>query len=482
MARKNIDMCHGPLGWKILRYTVPIILTGVLQLLFNAADLVVVGQYCGSNSVAAVGATGSLTNLIVNLFIGLATGSGVVVAQSIGAAHEADTQKAVHTIIPCGLLAGAFLTVAGFLLCTPMLRMMDTPESVIGLSSVYMKIYFLGMIPSMFYNFGAAILRAAGDTQSPLYYLTAAGVLNIVLNIFFVTVFDMNVAGVALATILSQTLSAVLVLRALMKRPDSCRLIPKEMKIRKPFLLKILRIGLPAGIQSTIFSISNVMIQSSVNSLGETVLAGSAAAANIEGFTYTSITSFSHTAMNFAGQNTGARQYKRVKTTYFLCMIQCVILGILLGSLTCLFGKQLLGIYITDSPEAIAAGIKRIYAICQLYFICGIMDISTGLLRGMGYALLPLFMTVIGVCGFRITWILTVFRNVPEVHTLFGLCISYPISWAATFAVELLTFFLLYRKLTHTVPDLPAAPRKHNPFPPHAEIDRQNALAAEEKN
>ena len=438
-------MLQGPLLPSIIFYTVPIILTSILQLLFNAADLVVVGQHCGSISVAAVGATSSLTNLIVNLFIGLSIGAGVTVAHAFGAGEEENVHRAVHTAIPAALVSGAVLTVVGVWFSETFLRMMGTPEDVLALSSVYMKIYFCGITFTMVYNFCASILRAVGDTKSPLVFLFIAGVVNVALNIVFVTQFDMNVAGVALATTISQGVSAVLVTAALMRRTDSCRLILSKMRFYKPQLNKIICIGLPAGIQGSLFAISNVIIQSSINSFGGVVMSGNAAAANIEGFVYVILNSFHQTAVNFIGQNAGAKNYKRIKKILILSLISVSVAGITAGSIVWAFGKPLLSIYITDSTQAIEYGLIRLTFICLPYFLCGLMDVSTGALRGMGASLAPMIISVLGVCGVRITWIYTIFQ-LPAFHTPQCLYFSYTVSWTLTFLVQMTAFIFIYKK------------------------------------
>ena len=445
MKKMNKSMLEGPLLPSIIQYTVPIILTSILQLLFNAADMVVVGRYCGSISVAAVGATGSLTNLIINLFIGLSVGSGVTVAHAIGGREEDAVSKTVHTTVPIALICGVVLTVVGILLSEHLLVMMETPDSVLPLSSMYMKIYFGGIIFTMLYNFCASILRAAGDTKSPLIYLSISGVLNVLLNLVFVLVFHMNVAGVALATIISQALSAILVIIALMRRTDACKLYLSKIRIYIPQLLKIIRIGLPSGINSSLFAISNVLIQSSVNSFGDVFMSGNAAAGNIEGFIYVTINAFSQTSVNFIGQNHGAHQYDRVRKTLMICLGSVTIFGTITSALVYSFAPTLLSFYITDSPEAIAYGILRMSYVCIPYFICGLMDSTTGALRGMGASVTPMFITILGACGFRIFWIYTVFQ-IPEYHTPAGLFISYPISWLITFLIELVVFVFIYRK------------------------------------
>ena len=439
------SMREGPILKSVIIYTIPIILTGLLQLLFNAADLIVVGWFSGSDSVAAVGATGALTNLIVNLFIGLSVGAGVAVAQGLGAGNDKITSDAVHTAIPVAVISGIFLTVIGVLFSRNFLELMGTPEGkLLSLSSVYMQIYFAGMTFSMIYNFGSAILRAAGDTRSPLIFLTIAGVLNVILNIVFVALFKLDVAGVALATSISQAVSAVLVLRALIKRQDACRFEFKKMYIHKSALLRMAKIGVPAGLQGSLFSISNVLIQSSVNSFGAAHMSGSAAASSIEGFCYVTMNSFHQTALNFCGQNYGAGDFKRVKRITWVCLMTVAAAGFIVGNLSYIFGRELLGIYITDSPEAINYGMERLKFMLIPYFLCGIMDTTTGAMRGIGSSVIPMIITVVGVCVMRIVWIYTVFA-MPQYHTFSGLFISYPISWLLTFAALFISFITVMR-------------------------------------
>ena len=452
MKRSNRSMIQGPLFSGIILYTIPIILTSILQLLFNAADLVIVGRFCGSVSVAAVGATGAITNLIVNLFIGLSVGTGVTVAHALGSREDEAVHRAVHTAMPTALIGGAILTVVGILLSKPLLQMMDTPENVLPLSTIYMQIYFGGMVFNMVYNFCASILRAAGDTKSPLIYLTLAGVINVLLNVVFVTVLHMNVAGVAWATTISQGVSAVLVVITLMRRTDACHLELKKMRFYKPQFMKMVNIGIPAGIQGALFSISNVLIQSSVNSFGDVLLSGHSAAGNIEGFVYVSINAFSQTAVNYVGQNVGARQYRRVGKIVGICLASVAVVGLVLGFSAYLFGEPLLSIYITDSPEAIAYGMIRLACIGLPYFLCGLMDVSTGALRGLGASISPMVISVLGICGFRILWIYTIFQ-IPQFHTPQCLYLSYAISWAITFAIQISTFIRSYRKQLHAMPD-----------------------------
>ena len=445
MNRQNKNMLEGPLFPNIVRFAIPVILTSVLQLLFNAADLIVVGRFCGSVSVAAVGATGAITNLMINFFIGLSIGVGVTVAHGLGSHEDDVVHCTVHTALPTALLSGAFLTVVGVSCSETFLTMMGTPENVLPLSAVYMRIIFCGITFNMVYNFCAAILRAAGDTKSPLIFLLFAGTLNVILNVVFVTQFHMNVAGVALATIITQGLSSVLVVIALMRRTDACRLYLRKIRFHKAQLEKILRIGLPAGIQSALFSISNVLIQSSVNSFGDVFMSGSAASSNIEGFVYVCLNAFQQSAVNFAGQNAGARQYRRVRQTLWICLGCVTVVGLVLGSLAYMFGPTLLSIYITDSAEAISYGMIRLAYICLPYFVCGLMDVTTGALRGIGASFVPMLISILGVCGFRIVWIYTIFQ-VPEFHTPQCLFFSYLVSWVITFIAQLIAFFVVYRR------------------------------------
>ena len=446
---RNRNMLEGPLLGSIISYTIPIILTGFLQLLFNAADLIIVGRFCGELSVAAVGNCGSISMLIVNLFVGLSVGTSVTVAHAIGAGSREDISHTIHTALPTAIVSGVIVAIIGVFGNRTFLTMMGTPDTVLPLSSVYMKIYFMGMPFIMVYNFCASILRATGDTKSPLILLTLAGVINVGLNVIFVTQFDMNVAGVALATTISQAIAAILVIISLMKRNDSCKLILSKMHFYKPQLVKIIRIGLPSGIQGSLFSISNVLIQSSINSFGDIVMSGNAAAANIDGFLYVILNAFHQTALNYIGQNAGARKYDRVKRVLTICLISVCIVGISVSTVAYLAGPTLLSFYIPDSAEAIQWGMVRLTFLCIPYFLCGLMDVSTGALRGMGASLAPMIISVLGVCGIRISWISTIFQ-MPQFHTPQCLYASYTVSWIATFTCQMIAFFLIYRKRTKT--------------------------------
>lgn len=444
--KKKIDMLSGPLAWPLITYAVPIMLTSVLQLLFNAADLVVVGAYCGSFSVAAVGATGAITNLIVNLFIGLSVGTGVAVAHGIGSREWDQVRNTVHTAVPMALVSGLFLTVLGVGLSRRILRAMGTPEEVLGLAATYMEIYFLGITAHMLYNFCASMVRAAGDTKSPLVILTAAGVVNVGLNILFVRYLGRNVDGVALATVLSETGAAIAIVILMVRRTDNCRLELRKLRFHKEPLKKMLRIGIPAGIQSCMFSLSNVLLQSAVNSFGAVAVSGNAAVANLEGFMYVIENSFHQTAVNFVGQNCGALQFRRVKKVTGLCMLYAAVAGILFGGLMCLFGPQLLSLYITDSPEAIAIGISRMLVDVAPYFLFGLQDVVTGALRGIGASFVSMILTVLGICGIRVLWIYTVFQ-IPRFHSQTVLYVSYPLSWIVTLIIQLTAFYVIFRRL-----------------------------------
>jgi putative MATE family efflux protein len=447
LKRQNQTMLQGPLLKNVILYTVPIILTSWLQLLFNAADLVVVGQANGSNSLAAVGATGAITNLIINLFIGLSVGAGVGVAHGLGSGDDESVHRTVHTAIPAAIVSGIFLTIVGVALSETFLVWMDTPteNDVLKLATLYMQIYFGGMVFNMVYNFAASILRAAGDTKSPLIFLGLSGLINVGLNMIFVLACGMNVEGVALATVISQAVSAVLVVITLMRRTDACKLELKKMRFYGPQLRKMIGIGLPAGIQGSMFSISNVMIQSSINSFGDIVMSGNTAAGNIEGFVFTAMNAFHQTAVNFTGQNVGARQYDRVRKILWTCLACVGVTGLVLGLGMYAFGPQLLSIYITDSQEAIQYGLVRLGYICAVYFLCGLMDVSTGALRGMGSSIIPMIISVLGVCGVRLLWIGTVFQIY---HTTDCLYLSYGVSWVITFAAQFISFWMVYKKHT----------------------------------
>ncbi len=439
----EIDMTNGPILGKLIRFALPLAISGILQLLFNAADIVVVGRFAGSQALAAVGSTGALINLIVTLFMGISVGANVLVSQYYGAGNKKDLSETVHTAILSSLVFGVALIAVGIALARPMLEMMETPADVLDQAVLYMRIYFVGMPVLMLYNFGAAILRAVGDTQRPLYFLILAGVVNVVLNLFFVIVLHMGVAGVAAATSISQAVSAFLVFWCLVKVDGDYKLYPKQMRIYKDKLWKMMKIGLPAGIQGASFSISNVLIQSSINSFGAVAMAGNTAAANIEGFVNMGMDSFSQAALSFTGQNLGAGKPKRVNRIMALCLIMSCGTGLLLGVTATLFGPQLLGIYSSD-PQVIAAGLTRMRINCVFQFAGGLMGVMVGVLRGMGASLIPMIITISSVCGFRVVWIFTVFAAAPSLQTLY---ISYPVTWALAALFDFICFFFVKRNI-----------------------------------
>lgn len=418
-------------------------LSGILQLLFNAADIIVVGQFTGSSALAAVGSTSSLINLFVNVFIGFSIGANVLVAQYFGARDEKNVHETVHTSILLAIICGLILIVAGISLAPPMLELMDTPDEVLGQAVLYMRIYFVGMPATLVYNFGAAILRAVGDTRRPLYYLFVAGCVNVVLNLFFVVVCGRGVDGVAIATVISQVISAALIVRCLVKSDGMYRLNLSMLKLHRQKVIQIARIGLPAGFQGAIFSISNVLIQSSVNSFGSIAMAGNTAASNIEGFIYTCMNAVYQTSLSFTSQNLGAGKIKRISRILVECLVVVFLVGAVMGFLAYTFGAELLRIYSTD-PEVIENGLHRMRVICQTYYLCGMMDVTVGALRGLGYSVMPMLVSLAGVCGVRIVWIFTAFV---WSRSLFTLYISYPISWGATFVIHLICFAVVYRKL-----------------------------------
>ena len=452
MARSNkyeMDMTQGALLPKVLLFALPLIASGILQLLFNAADMVVVGRWAGKECLAAVGSTGSLINLMVNVFIGLSVGGSVAVAKSFGAGDPAAVHKAVHTAMTLAIIAGVAVGLIGFIFCKPLLRLMDNP--VLDLATTYMKIYFLGMPFNMIYNFGASILRAVGDTRRPLIYLTIAGVVNVILNLITVIIFHMNVAGVAIATVASQAVSAVLVVICLMRSHGAVHLDVKELRIHKRQLIDIARVGLPAGLQGSLFSISNVLIQSSVNGFGEVVVAANAAGGNLEGFVYTAMNAIHQAALTFASQNLGAGKIKRVRRSMWVCIATVTVIGLVMGNLMLLFGKPLLSLYL-DDPTAIDLatgvtvldyGMKRMAWLLPLYCLCGLMDVMVGTLRGVGYSVMPMIVSLTGACLFRVVWVLTVFAANPTLDILY---LSYPISWALTFGVHMLCYVFIARK------------------------------------
>ena len=438
----RMDMTEGPLTTKIIKFTIPVMLTGILQLLFNTADVIVVGRFTGKTALAAVGSTGSLINLLVSLFMGLSIGTNVLVARYQGAKDDKAVSETVHTSIALGIVGGLILLIIGVVATRPLLEMMATPEDVIDQSTLYMRILFFGMPLNLILNFGAAILRAIGDTKRPLYYLTIAGVINLFLNIFLVTVFSLGVAGVAIATVISEGVSCVLILLCLKHETGAIRLYFNRIKINPSKCVDIMKIGLPAGLQGCIFSISNVLIQSSVNSFGSTVMAGNTAASNIEGFVYVSMNSLHQTCISFTSQNFGAGKFKRIKMVLINCLVIVAITGLVLGNSAYFFGKFLLSAY-NNEAEVISYGLIRLSIISTMYFLCGLMDVMVGAMRGIGYSILPMIVSLVGACGLRIVWIYTVFVKFRTLDILF---ISYPVTWTITFLSHLVCYYIVTRK------------------------------------
>ena len=434
----EMDMCSGPILRKMLMFALPLMLSSILQLLFNAADIVVVGKFAGDNSLAAVGSNTALINLLTNLFIGLSIGANVVAARHYGAKAWDDLRRTVHTAMLLSMLSGALLLVLGVIGAEQMLIWMQTPEEVLPLATVYLRIYFLGMISTMVYNFCSALLRAVGDTKRPLYFLLCAGIINVILNLLFVIGFQMDVMGVAIATVISETVSALLVLRCLVKEKGGIHLELRAMRIDRKKMLQILRIGLPAGFQGVVFALSNVVIQSSVNIFGNIVVAGNSAAANLEGFVYMAMNAFYQTTLSFVSQNYGAGEQKRINRIVLLGEACVIVTGTLLGNMVVFFGNDLLQIY-SNNPEVIAAGMVRLHYISMIYALCGIMDVMVGALRGIGYSIMPMIVSIVGVCVLRLIWLATVFQ-IPEFHKIETVYLSYPVTWILTSLVYIVFF------------------------------------------
>lgn len=445
----ELNMTEGPLLGKMVVYTVPLLLSGILQLLYNAADVAVVGNFAadGEKALAAVGSTGSLTNLIIGLFLGLSVGACVVTSQHLGANESRDVEEVVHTSMLSSVILGFFLMIVGIAAAEPMLSLMSTPDDVLDWSALYMRIYFLGLPASMIYNFGSAILRAKGATSYPLVVLIISGAVNVLLNLVMVMVLHLDVAGVAIATVSSQIVSAFMIVVYLCRLNDSCKLRLKRLKIHKNKLIRIIRVGLPAGLQSLIFSLSNVMLQSAVNSLGKTAMAGNTAASSLDGFIYIAQNSVYHTAVTFSGQNFGAKKLERIKRVAILSVLIVVTIGLVTGSLVSIFADPLLSIYAPGEEKEAARlyGYERLQMTALPYIFCGIMDVLTGVLRGMGSSVLPMLVTIISVCGVRILWILTIFP-IEQFHNMSSLFFSYPASWSLSALGQSIALFAVYRR------------------------------------
>lgn len=449
-SENKLNMCEGAILPLLLRFAFPVLITGVLQVLFNAADIMVVGQFGSEHSLAAVSSTGSITGLIVNLFIGLSAATTVLCARFFGARDEKALSETVHTSMLISVIGGAFLTVFGLIFSEPLLRLMSVPEEVLPLAALYMRIYFAGMIPSLVYNFSASILRAVGDTKRPMYFLTLAGVLNVLLNLLFVIVLNMDVAGVALATIASQTLSAVLTVICLMRESGGIRLSIRRMKICGKRLRQIIAIGIPSGLHSTMFSIANVVIQSSINAFGPIAMAGNGASSSIESLIFTSLGSVSQAIVAFTSQNFGRYNYKRIVKAHLLGQAIMFTFGLLLCVFAVIFAEPLISLY-ADSAEEIAAGVAKLQMIGVFIFIYAGSDIAVATMRGMGCSLVPTVTAVICVCGIRLLWIATVFQ-IPQYHTLHGLYFAYPLSYVLSFVVQVASMIIMYKLIKKKYP------------------------------
>lgn len=443
LRKRSMDMTSGPLLGKVLIFALPIMAMNILQLLFNAADMVVVGRFSGSHALAAVGATGPLINLIVNLFMGLSVGTSVIVAQDSGAGDKVAVSRSVHTSIAISIIGGVIVMLLGLALAEPLLTMMGTPEDILDLSVLYMRIFFIGMPASMVYNFSAAILRSVGDSRRPMYYLIISGIVNVILNLFFVVAFHMSVDGVAWATVISQYISVILIILCLLKSDGAIRFIPKKMRIDGDKLKSIVKIGLPAGLQGLLFSISNVLIQSAVNSFGSTMVAASSAAGNVEGFIGTTMNAYYNAAITFTGQNMGAKKYDRIDTVAKVVTVLIFATWIVLGGATLLFGRPMLGLYTSD-PQVIDLGMLRMKIMMVAYFTCGTMNVYPGLTRGMGYSILPMLCTLLGACLMRIVWLATIFAWYPTMVMLF---ICYPVTWGLAGLGQVGVFFYARKQI-----------------------------------
>ena len=446
MTSKNqINLTEGPILSKLLQFSIPLILSSLLQLLFNAADVVVVGRFAGNNSLAAVGSTGSLINLLINLFMGLSIGTNVVAANYFGAKRSKELQETVHTSILVSLCSGVILTVVGIIGSKYILILMQAPGEVLTLATLYLKIYFGGITATMIYNFGSALLRAKGDTKRPLYILFTAGVMNLILNLIFVIALKMDVAGVGWATVISQCFAAAAVICILLREKDEFRLELRRLAINTHILAKIVKIGLPAGFQGIMFSLSNVIIQSSVNLFGAITIAGNAAAVNLEGFVYTAMNGFSQGTLTFCSQNMGAGKTDRIKKVVLVSQGCIIIIGAILGGLFLLFRNQLIGIF-SESPEVVEAGVRRFWVIMTTYYLCGMMDGLSNSIRGIGHSLTPVITSLCGACLYRIIWIFTVFQ-VPRFHTVYCIYVTYPISWILTFIANVIFYRYYIKKI-----------------------------------
>lgn len=442
-SKKVVNMLEGPLLGPIFLFAMPLFITSVLQLAFNAVDIIVVGKFTGHHALAAVGATGPVINLLVTMFMGISIGASVIMGQNVGARDFKNAQDTLHTAIGISILGGILVLFAGIFTAMPLLRLMQTPPEVIELSGEYLKIYYIGMPGFMVYNFGSALLRAIGDSRRPMYFLTISGVFNVICNLIFVIVFKMGVAGVAIATTISQYIAAALIVASLLKADGYMKLSFDKIRISKDKALGMMKIGLPAGFQGALFSISNILIQSGINSFGSVVMAGNTAAGNLEGFVYMGMNAVYQTSLSFTSQNMGAKQYDRVKKIFWTCVRVVIVVGLVLGVGAWIFGDKLLRLY-TDEPEVIKYGVERLGVVSATYFLCGIMDTMVGGLRGMGYSITPMIISLTAVCILRMIWIATIFQSI---HTPDILYLSYPVSWTVAAIGNYVNYLYAMKKL-----------------------------------
>ena len=442
--RRELNMTEGPFLKKIVLFLIPLVLTGLLQTLYNAADLVVVGRFRGELALAAVGCTGALTNLIVGLFMGLSVGAGVLVAHGIGANDRERVQKVVHNSVLLAAVLGVVVAVVGFIFAPQLLRLMDTPETVLASATLYLRIILCGVPASMLYNYCASMVRSTGDTKHPLIFLTVSGLVNVGLNLILVVIFGMGVDGVAIATIASQYLSAGMILVFMMRSDSWVRFSPRKLGVDGKIVGKILYIGVPSGIQGCLFSFSNVLIQSSINSFGDVVMAGNAAASNIEGFVYIAMNAVYHASLTFVGQNMGAKKYKNIKRITLLCAICAVVIGLSTAGIFFLFRRFFVGLYVSGNEAVAAAAYVRMSYIMLTYFLCGIMEVLCGTMRGMGKSISAMVISLLGACVFRIVWLETIFKIFPKIECVY---LSYPISWTLTIVAYIVCLIVYYRRL-----------------------------------
>ncbi len=449
-ASNTINMCEGPLLPKFIKFAIPVMLANMFQTLFNAADMAIIGAFCGDVSLAAISSTGSLCSFIVGLLMGLSVGSNVLAARFFGAKDNENLSKTLHTSLVISVISGIIITVIGLIFAPMMLEMMNVPDNVLPLSKTYIFIYFLGITPSIIFNYAAAVLRAVGDTRRPLYFLMASGILNVLLNILFVTVIKLDVAGVAIATVIAQTLATVLVIRCLLRETGALRLDIKKLKLDKKMALQIIRIGLPAGLQTSLFSVSNIAIQSSINIFGDAAISGSGAMATIEGIAYVAMNAWTTVVVSSTSQNFGVHNYKRILKSQLLGQACVISVGIIFAVIYSIFGESLLGIFV-DSKEALEAGLLRMNYIGKVYFTCGIMDVLTSGLRGLGRSFIPMLVSLFGSVLLRIIWVNTVFL-IPEYHHLSTVFFVYPVSWILTSLILLIMFIFTFKKLSKKQP------------------------------